>query len=344
MSLIAVSAVTSDRSSAGVRNSKGKPPPTPVGRSLRRQDEGLGRRNNALILTGEIRAASAHTLVVPQVPGWNVTLRWVARNGTRVIKGQTVAEIDDSAFTRELSQKKAAAATARSALQHQRNENAIARLDWHFELAQANIELEKAKLQAAVDRDAYPLRLYQEMQLELARRTSEQEKAVDALDVHTRAGRLQLAVLEIDLAKREREIRTAEQAIEALSLKAPKDGMVVTSMHPWFRRKIQSGDNVWVNLPLLRLPDLTSVEVQAWLSDVDDGRIQAGDRVEVILDAYSQLAYRGTAIAISPVARKLSTNSPRRAFTVRIGLDKVDSKKMLPGMSVRARRLPEGPQ
>lgn len=314
----------------------------PVAHSMRMSGESATRAGNALLLTGEIRAASAHTLVVPRVPQWHVTLRWIADNGSRVSKGQTVAEVDDSAFTRELSQKKTAAAKARSALLHQQNANALTLLDKRFEVAQAKINLEKAKLRAAVDRLAYPLRVYQEMQLELARSQSEQARALDALKVHTEASELEVAVLRIDLTKREREIETAERAIEALSLKAPKDGIVVTSIHPWFRRKIQSGDNVWVNLPLVHLPELSSVEVQAWLSDVDDGRILSGDRVEVVLDAYSKLTFLGTVTAISPVARERSANSPRRAFAVRVELDRVDPDKMLPGMSVRVRKVSKG--
>lgn len=319
-----------------------EPAVTPVAQSLRRQNETPEQRSSSLLLTGEIHAASAQTLVVPQVPQWNVSLRWIAKNGTLVKQGETVAEIDDSAFTRELSQKKSAAADARSSLRHQQNVNALTLLDKHFEVAQAKINLEKAKLQAAVDREAYPLRIYQEMQLALVQRTSQYEKALDALQVHRQAGQLQQSVLEIDVAKREREILTAEQAIEALSLKAPRDGIVVTAIHPWFRRKIKSGDNVWVNLPLLRLPDLSKMEVRAWLSDVDDGRMLPGDRVSVVLDAYTQQSYGGIVTTISPIARERAINSPRRAFSVRVSLDEVNPKTMLPGMSVLVQRLLEG--
>jgi multidrug resistance efflux pump len=98
---------------------------------------------------------------------------------------------------------------------------------------------------------------------------------------------------------------------------------------------VQSGDNVWVNFPLMRLPDLSTLEVHAWLSDVDDGGVEPGTRVLTYLDAYPEIAFPGTIQNVSPVAREMSRQSLRRSFAVGVSFDQVDVKRMLPGMSVR---------
>jgi multidrug efflux pump subunit AcrA (membrane-fusion protein) len=288
-----------------------------------------------LLLTGEINAAEGQILAVPRVPEWHVTLRWIEKDGVRVEAGQKVAELDDSAFTRELTQKKIALEQARSNLLHQKNESAITLLDKRFDVEQAQINFRKARLGAAVDRDSYPLRVYQEKQLELQRSEFSLEKAKDALRAYEAAVQLEARVLEIELERRRREVESAETAIAALSLVAPQSGIVVSALHPWFQRKMQSGDNVWVNLPLMRLPDLSTVEVHAWLSDVDDGRLPEGARVVTYLDAYPDEPFAGTVTMVSPVAREVSPRSLRRSFAVRIALDEVDPERMLPGMSVR---------
>jgi multidrug resistance efflux pump len=297
-----------------------------------------------LLLTGEIDAASGQSLVVPRVPQWNVTLRWIEADGTSVKAGQKLAELDDSAFTAELTQKKIAAAQARAELLHQINESAILRLDKRFDVEQARIELEKARLAAAVDSESYPLRVYQEKQLELRRRESALETALDAEREHERSAALEQRVLEIALEKREREIQSAEEAIAALVLYAPRDGIVIRSMHPWFRRKVQSGDNVWVNFGLMRLPDLSTLEVRAQLSDVDDGRVQAGQRVMTYLDAYPELGFPGSVQSVSPLAREVWEQSLRRSFSVVVSFDQMDAARMLPGMSVRVEALGEAPR
>lgn len=311
-----------------------------AGRAEPRADEpGVG--GTRLLLTGEIDAAAGQSLVVPRVPQWHVTLRWIEKDGASVKAGQKVAELDDAAFTNELTQKEIAAAQAHADLLHQRNEAAIAKLDRRFAVEQTRVELEKARLLAAVDAESYPLRVYQEKQLDLRRRQSALEAALDDERAYEKTATLESRVLEIALDKREREIEAAKGAMAALTLYAPRDGIVITEMHPWFGRKVQSGDNVWVNFALMRLPDLSTLEVRARLSDVDDGRLEPGMRVVTRLDAYPELAFPGAIQRVSPIAREMSPQSLRRAFMVNVSFDQVDRARMLPGMSVRVEVLGE---
>lgn len=313
-----------------------------AGRAAPRADE-RGAARPRLLLSGEIDAAGGQTLVVPRVPQWHVTLRWIEKDGASVKAGQKLAELDDSAFTSELTLKKIRAAQARADLAHQRNENAILRLDRQFDVERARIELEKARLEAAVDRESYPLRVYQEKQLALRRSEAALEAALDAQRSHDRTAALEERVLEIVLDKSEREIKAAEDAITALVLYAPRDGIVITNVHPWFRRKVQSGDNVWVNFALMRLPDLSTLEVRARLSDVDDGRVEPGMRVMTYLDAYPEVAVPGVIQQVSPFARELTKESLRRSFAIGVSFDRQDTSRMLPGMSVRVEVLDDEP-
>jgi multidrug resistance efflux pump len=186
--------------------------------------------------------------------------------------------------------------------------------------------------------------VYQEKQLELERRQAGLSRALDEQRAYEQSGALELRVKEIALDKREREVESAEEAILALSLTAPSDGIVLTNVHPWFQRKVQSGDNVWVNFALMRLPDLSTLQINAWLSDVDDGRIQPGERVIAYLDAHPGLQFPGRVVEVGPIAREMSQRSLRRSFAVRIALDRIDPERMLPGMSVRVEVLGAGAQ
>lgn len=315
---------------AGAKASEPEAVPPPDERRLVRGD--LRER---WLLTGQLETAVAEAVVVPRTPEWNITLRWIEKDGARVKAGQKIAELDDSAFARDLLDKKLAAAKAKTDLEHQERESAVQALERAFAVDEARIALEKAKLEAAVAPDSYPLRVYQEKQVALRRREVALEKALDEQRAQREAARLEARVLAIALEKRQREIAQAEQAIEALTLEAPRDGLVIVGVHPWLRRKFESGDNVWVGLPLLMLPELSTMRVSALLSDVDDGRVQPGMRAQCFLDAYPGMSIGGTVTDVSAIAREPPQRSLRRSFFVNVELDRVDLDRMLPGMSVR---------
>jgi HlyD family secretion protein len=294
-----------------------------------------GELTQSLLLTGELDTAAAENLVVPRVPQWNIALRWLATDGTLVKAGDAVAELDNSNFASDLADKKLATARAASDLAHQVAQDTITTADKTFTLDSAKGALEKARLSAAVDKDALPLRDYQERQVELERSRVAFERAQDELAAHQKSAALEAKIRGIALEKSQREIDAAEQAIRELVLRAPSDGLVVVSSHPWFGRKVEGGDNVWVGLSLVRLPDLSTLHVNARLSDVDDGRVTVGMGAVCYLDAYPELEFPGTISEVSPVAREPSRDSWRRSFEVTVALDRIDLERMRPGMSVR---------
>ena len=75
--------------------------------------------------------------------------------------------------------------------------------------------------------------------------------------------------------------------------------------HPrWEGRKFQVGDTVWPGFTIGTMPDLTqALEVDADLSDVDDGRVKAGLTGTCTLDAYPADPIPCTVTDVAPVAR-----------------------------------------
>jgi multidrug resistance efflux pump len=214
--------------------------------------------------------------------------------------------------------------------------------EWTADLEQKELEvqqkksaLDKAILEARVPAELLSGREYEEKQTALRRTTTEHEKSVDSL----RARRTSIAAerenLLLNIGKTQREIAIAERAIEALVLRAPRDGIVVVKDHPWEGRKLQSGDPVWVGFPIALLPDLDTIRVSAALADVDDGKIAAGMPVTMTLDGYPDLQFRGKVTSISAVAQESRRASLRRHFEVLVALDRLDPSRMRPGLSAR---------
>jgi multidrug resistance efflux pump len=299
-----------------------------------------GRFEPRFLLTGQLVAVNADNLVVPRIPSWQTTIRWLEAEGAVVKKGQRVVEFDTATFAQNFGEKRLASEQARSDLAQSEADRAGQRAEKLFAVAQKSIAVEKAKIAAATPVEFVRGKDYQDNQLALSRATTDLEKAREDLAVFEASSAETVFQKRIALEKNRRELEAAGQAMDGMVLTAPRDGILVVADHPWQGRKIQVGDSVWVGLPVVSLPDLGAMQVEAKLSDVDDGRIATGLPATCVLDAYPDRIYTGRIAEITPVAQEAAGRSLRRAYNVRVALDAADAERMRPGMSVKVEVRP----
>ncbi len=290
-----------------------------------------------LTLTGELEAARGEMIAVPNLPSWQTSIKWIADDGTEVHRGDRVVELDNSQFTSGLDAKRQAVAQAEQELQQKEAEASADMLQKKLDVEIKQADYEKARLDAAVPKEIVSARDYEDRQIKLKRATVELVKARDVLRSQLTAGKSDQANLVLNLEKARRELQRADEAINALILLAPRDGIVVLKDHPWEGRRLKEGDPVFVGLGLALLPDPSSIRVTAALADVDDRKIAVGMPAIVILDAYPSMSFPGRVAGISAVAQESTTNrqSLRRSFRVAIKLDRLDPARMRPGLSAR---------
>jgi multidrug efflux pump subunit AcrA (membrane-fusion protein) len=302
-----------------------------------------GEVTDRVLVTGALFATSAEELRVPRTDAWELPIRWMAEDGTAVKAGERALEFDNGQFTATLEEKKLALLEAENGLASFRDVSALELAQKDFTLQANRVALDKAKVLASVPADLLPARTAQERQLEVKRAQSAVETAERELASAKAAQQLDLRVKQIELDKARTEIETAEKAIDALLLKAPRDGIIVIGEHPWEGRKFQIGDSVQPGWTIVSLPDFGSgMEVRAELSDVDDGRVSVGMTGTCTLDAFPDRALPCAVKQLMPVATGQG-RSLRRAFSIVLTLDKVDQERMRPGMSVKV-ELHRGPE
>lgn len=306
--------------------------PAPVPDELRVTRADLSER---VLLSGQLVAERAERSIVPMTKIWQLSIRWLAEDGAAAKAGDRVVEFDNSVFVSELAEKRLRLSQATLDLAEQRAVAAAAIADKEFALAREQLLLEKAALQAALPREFQPERDWQEKQLARERAQVAAHKAEVELAAQKKSSALELRVKEIEADKIRRDLEAAEQGIAALTLTAPKAGILLVGEHPWEERKFQVGDVVQPGWTVVELPDLSAMRVEATLSDVDDGRIAAGARATCTLDAHPDLPFTGTIREVAPVAQEMGQQSLRRGFKVVIALDRTDPERMRPGMSVK---------
>lgn len=295
-----------------------------------------GEVRSCQLLTGELVAERAEVLSVPQVPTWQAQIRWLAKDGAEVKAGDPVAIFDSGALASDVEEKKLKATEAERELERKAAEAATQVAEKRFAIEEKRTAVGKARTRAEVPPELIPQAEYQERQRALARAEGDLAKAERALETQTATSQADLEVDRISLATSRREIDTAERGRSALTLAAPRAGLVLIGRHPWEDRELREGDSVWVGMSIASLPDLSTLGIRARLADVDDGRIAPGMAATCTLDAYPREALRCRIEEISALAGEAAKGARlRRAFAVRVSLAGADPKRMLPGMSVR---------
>jgi len=291
--------------------------------------------SSRFVLTGELRAVHADDIRTPITSTWPIQIRWMAPEGTLAAAGDTILEFDNTGILSKLEDQRLAYSDAESRLRSRMAQLDGERAEKTFAVERARIDLEKARLEAAVPEEMRARRDYDLKQLAL-------DKAESAL---AGAGRTQAAfeisskddleVLRIEAAKARRSVERAMESLEQLTVKAPRMGVLVYGDHPWEGRKFQAGDDTFPRMTVMRIPDLDRMEVVASLSDLDDGAVREGQRVTCVLDTYPDRTFSGKVRDVSALAEPRSRETTPRAFQVSIDLDSTDPFLMRPGMSVR---------
>lgn len=294
-----------------------------------------GGLEERILLTGELEASESVELVAPRTEGWGVAIRWLAEDGATVHEGDVVVELDNTAVLETINDLELSVIQAGIELASKRAQGAVAEEDKRFEVQTQRIALAKAKLDAEISPSLVSRREYQQFQLAVRTAKTALTNAEDDLRATEQGGRLDEEVEGIALLKAKRKLHSAQEQVDALSLRAPRDGVVVVSINPWEGRKLQVGDTVWPGLAVAKLPELGSIVANAQLSDVDDGRVVPGMEATCVVDAWPERPLRCTVLSVSPVAREAEHQSTRRFFSVVLQLHDA-GPELRPGLSVKA--------
>lgn len=293
------------------------------------------------LLTGELQAAEAAYLAVPRTPGFQVQIRWMEEDGAEVEAGQRVVEFDNSSVTSDLEDRRLSLTERQTDFERARTEAASAIAEKVFALEQKRAELDKASLLAAVPAELLAAREFQERQLARKRAEVAVTKAEEDLKATREARQADIEMSRIELDKARRQIEEAEAVIEKLALDAPASGVLIVEDHPWEGRKFESGDSLFPGWSVAHIPDLSTLQVEAVLHDVDEGRIEAGMRTRSTPDAFPDLHLDGRILEVAPVAREVTGSSLRRYFPVTVSLEGADLRRLQPGMSMKVEVLGE---
>ncbi len=295
-----------------------------------------GRASLARVLveSGEVSAVRSQTVRAPMEWSGDLQVTAMVPEGTLVAAGDTLVQLDPSALDREAetiagkladlaAQRRGVLASQES--QRLRLRNAVATAELSRE--QATLQLEKLKFEAQTRRE--------EARLSLSNAGVALEEARAKLQAQAVLDSLALAKTDLALASAQASQDGLRQRRAAMIVRAPSPGLVVyveSRDRQGNRFKPRVGDTVDPWRPLAEIPDLTQMQVEFPVHEVDRHRVDVGLSVRVRLEADPDTVFTGQIETIARLATEVADDSSVRAFAVRALLDGHDPR-LRPGMT-----------
>ena len=284
---------------------------------------------------GELRAVRTTDIGPPQVKDfYDFKIAFLVPESAPVKKGQPIIGFDTQLLQRNLEEKEAEFAEASKQIERREIELRMQVRDLELELAEAEARLGKGRL-----KDDIPEDLRGRIEARVARLDLEEaQRQVDRLGVKLTSTR---AAGEADLrslrSKRDRAKGRVEElrgAIEAMTIKAPQDGVVIYKTG-WRDEKKKVGDSAWSAEKVLELPDLLEMKAEAQVDEPDAGHVAVGQKVILRLDARPDLDFTGRVKSIGSTVSRKSWRVPTKVYRLEVSLDKTDPLVMRPAMRFR---------
>ncbi len=297
-------------------------------------------------VTGTLKSTDSMQIGPPSsvTDTWEFKIIRMAPEGAKVKLEQEVIGFDPSGLSQKLVEYESEVAKSKEELGKLRAESSLAVLTDHLELEDAEAKRRKAELKA--DK---PVDLTGQLTLKVAaieRDLARQEVAFRQTreGAKRRQEKSNLAIVQSRLALAEKRVAEIKASMEAMSVKAKREGTVVYKQD--FRgEKKKPGDGMWRGEPVLEIASLDKMAATGQVDEVDASKVAIGQRVGLRLEAHPDREYAGKVARVASLVQTESPESRVKIVTLEIKLDETDAMLMRPGMRFRGRieiaRLPD---
>lgn len=286
---------------------------------------------------GELRGGNSEILSAPLTSGSELHITLLRKTGEVVKANDPVVEFDPTEEEFKLKEAEADLAEAKMKVQQAKSQAAAQLEEDTYSIEAA----ESAVKQAEYDVRKNPiLAAIQARQNDLALKAAQDRLSQIRQDIGSRK-ETNLAAINVQdagVGKAEVAVATAKRNIDALTLKAHRDGYVSVKQNtstgffmegmtlPYF----QVGDAVRAGMGVAEIPDLRNWEMTATIGELDRGHLAIGQKVDVTVIALPGRLFHGHVKDLG------GTGGPPwdRHFECKMRLDD-PAPELRPGMSVR---------
>lgn len=288
-----------------------------------------------LLLTGKISSAQKQIVTAPKTGRWQIQIQWMEEEGTVVDEGDPIVTFDGSTLQSQLDINIERAESVELELKQTKMDLEQALLEARGNLNVAEMRVEQAKIEANVPEEQVSQYDKGQYELTLQRRYFELFKAQEAMELAEEGLRTGVQKKDLELLKLKEEIAFQQRQLNTMTVTADFSGPVSYAMHPWSGQKLDAGINVQAAWQVMDLQAINDFQIESWVHEIDAPKVEEGEIVDVIFDAYPERRFKARLDFKSTQAEKQQqwSNSVYRPLTF-IFPEEPDIS-LLPGMSVR---------
>jgi HlyD family secretion protein len=283
---------------------------------------------------GELKARRSVQLIAPlNVP--NLQIVWLAPSGEPVKSGQTVIRFDPSSAQQQLQEKEAGLHQSQATLDQAVAQARITAEQDKLDLAAARYELERARLETSKAEIVSALQ-GEESRIDLG--LAEQKVRVEdsTVKLHEASARARIGSLTRLRDQAQFDVDLMNRRLAQMEVIAPLDGIIMyltNNSQGWLNAKpFKVGDNAWSGSPLAEIPDMTTLEMEGKLDEIDRGRVAAGQATRIRIDALPEKTLAGKLSGLSLLTEQSNEWPPQKSFRAYAQVDQ-NGLQLRPGMN-----------
>jgi len=283
---------------------------------------------------GELKARRSVQLTAPvNVPDLQIV--WLAPSGDPVKTGQPVIRFDPSSARQQLQEKEAGLNQAQATLDQALAQAKITAEQDKLDMASAQYDVEKARLEASKAEIVSALQ-GEESKIDLG--LAEQKLRVQdaTMKLHEASDTAKVASLTRLREQAQGEVDLTKHRLAQMEIPAPSGGVIIylaNFSQGWMNAKpFKVGDHAWPGGVLAEIPDLSTLEMEGKVEEIDRGRIEVGQAARVHIDAFPEKTLTAKLVSLSPLTEQSFEWPPTRSFRGYAQL-KQDGLRLRPGMN-----------
>jgi multidrug efflux pump subunit AcrA (membrane-fusion protein) len=176
------------------------------------------------------------------------------------------------------------------------------------------------------------------IELELQKAELEKDITLKKLNFLKQINESELQKMKLRIKQCENRLDQAESKLNKLAVTSTVEGCVIYEKLWTSGIKVREGDITWGNMPLVKIPDLESMQVKLVVSEADYKRLAKEQTMEIRVDAFPEIKLSGKVKSKAPVGRPVKEKSTVKVFDVTASLDSA-SLSFKPGLGVTCQVL-----
>jgi hypothetical protein len=285
------------------------------------------RKGEFLVISrcrGQLLARRSAQIAAPtNVPDLRIV--WQAPPTSQVNEGDVVVRFDQSSAKQQLQEKEASLKQAQATLDQAAAEAVITAEQDKRDLSASRYQVELAKLEVSKQEIVSALK-GEESKIDFALAEKKQRVQAAATSLHEASAKARLASLTRVRDQALYDVNLTKQRLAQMEIKAPLSGLIIflaNYSQGWMNAKpFKVGDQVWPGANIAEIPDLTSIEMEGKIEEIERGRVKSGSPARVRIDSLPELTFSARLSEISVMTQISFDWPPSYSFR---GYAKIDN-------------------